>query len=301
MGRRSGPRRATAVRAGTILLAGVVLSAGGFRASRGAVDDVPLRRERIAAVQGEAVSLEAAAARARTMRAHVSSLASRAATLEQRLLLAENPADAIRRISALAERSRLRITRLTPAAVRPRPPLFEWVCTLAAAGAYADVRTFFELATEVEPVLRIDAFTVKRTADAADGLLALEVVFEALTNNQPTAAKHGDAFVERAETVSQRARSDPFAEAQREPAAGNNAGLGSVRVADVTLQGVVAGGDRVSALLAAPNRRVYVAHAGTELADGSVKSIDRSGVTFALHTEGAAGKQIVLPLVRGRR
>ena len=284
-----------------------VVAAAAWLITTGAVrvspHDLPLRRERVAAVHAEAASLEAAAERATRMRAAVSGLRSRAAALENAVILRSSPAETLGRIGALAAESRLRISRLTPAPVRPRPPLSEWSCSLTATGTFRDVETFFMLVGALAPRLTIDAFTVRRAAAADNSPLMVEVVVKALTSGESVSAPARSAIVVQRPRPAARTNLDPFQDDNVELAdeAPGPTGLRGVRISDVTLHGVLVGPGSAVALLGAPDRRTYVASPGMELLDGRVTAVAKGSVTFAARDEAGAEKHVVIGLSRGRR
>jgi hypothetical protein len=290
-------------RAGAIVVVAWATWLGVSRASTVSPSDLQLQRERIAAVNAEAATHEAAVERARRARAAVASLESRAQELEQSTLLAWSTTEAIRRISAVAARSGIRIRRLAPAPVRPLPPFAEWTCTLMATGTFRNVETFFEVAIELEPALKIESFTVRRAANATDGLLALELLFKGFTaSERPLATRHTRASSDGHGGLPRGAALDPFQDAGAGTAVvPSPRGLDGLRIADVSVHGVLAGSETASALLAAPDRRTYLARRGTSLRDGWVKAIGRDSVTFTMRDGNNRETEVVVALSRARR
>ena len=296
-------RRPPATGAAAVFVVAVATWLAVSRASNVSPNDLQLHSERIAAVNAEAASQEAAAERARNARASVAGLESRAKVLEQAVLLVESPTETIGRINALAARSGIRIGRLAPNPARALPPFAEWSCTLMATGTFRNVRSFFAAAAELEPALRIESFTVRRAANAAAGLLVLEVSFRAFTASERPVAPNRSRSSSVGESGSLRsAGRDPFQDAGAETAVAAPAeGLDGLRIAEVTVHGVLTSSETASALLGAPSRRTYLARRGTALRDGWVKAIGRDSVTFTMRDEDDREKEIVVGLSRVRR
>lgn len=69
-------------------------------------------------------------------------------------------------------------------------------------------------------------------------------------------------------------------------------GLGSLALADVTVRGIIRGGNVTMAILEGPSKQSFTVRAKDRLFDAVVVSIDADSVVFADQTPGAAGGQV---------
>lgn len=101
-------------------------------------------------------------------------------------------------------------------------------------------------------------------------------------------------------------RRDPFVTlvASRRPTSGSSAvarartGLGSLVLADVSINGLARVGKTMMAILAGPNNTSFTAKVGDRIADAQIKSIDAQGVVFVEMYEGGGRGQEVRKALR---
>jgi hypothetical protein len=77
--------------------------------------------------------------------------------------------------------------------------------------------------------------------------------------------------------VAPKRTASPQTAATRSP----KSGLAGVALADVTVRGITKTGTTMLAILEAPNKQSFIAHAKDRLLDGFIESIDAGGVVFA--------------------
>jgi hypothetical protein len=96
-------------------------------------------------------------------------------------------------------------------------------------------------------------------------------------------------------------RRDPFVTlvAPRRPTAGSTGvlrartGLGSLALADVSINGLSRVGKTMMAILEGPNKTSFTAKVGDRIADAQIKSIDAAGVVFIeMYEGGGRGQEI---------
>ena len=275
---------------GAMLLAAVlgvlVLQAAWIAPAR---RDIVRRDQELARARGEI----AAARQAEQRRAE---LAARIAARERRSgRLAAAPADAwdtgalLRRLQVLASASGLAIRGFAPQAAEPRERHEERGSRLELSGTFHDLARFFEHVGRLPRLVRVGELDLRAMEPSGSGATVAAACIVTTFHPEPAAPP-----VERPErTYDAEGRRDPFVDPR--PAAGGNPGvvdrprgLAGVRVAELTLRGLVFAAGRRLGVLEAPGGRTYVVRGAERLLDGVVREVTRDGVVFEEAARDAA-------------
>ena len=253
--------------------------------------DLVRREQELARTRSEIV----AARRAEQRRLE---LAARIAARENRIgPLGAAPEDAwdtgalLRRLQVLASASNLAIRGFAPQAAEPGDLHEERGSRLELSGTFHDLARFFEHVGRLPRMVRIGDLDLRASGPSGSGATVAAACI--VTTFHPELAPPAAEQPER--PYDPQGRRDPFVDPR--PSGDGDPGvvdrprgLAGVRVAELTLRGLVLAGGRRLGVLEAPGGRTYVVRGGERLLDGVVRVVTRETVVFEEAARDAAAR-----------
>ena len=260
--------------------------------------DIVRREQELARTRGEI----AAARQAERRR---SELAAQIASRERRIgRLAAVPADPwdtgalLRRLQTLASAPNLAIRAFVPRAAELRELYEERGSRLELSGTFHDLARFLEHVGRLPRMVRIGELDLRAIEPPGPGA-AIAAACVVTTFHSELAAP--PAAARREWTYDPQGRRDPFV-GPRPGADGSRGavdrprGLAGVRVAELTLRGLVFAGGRHLGVLEAPGGRTYIVRGAERLLDGVVQAVTHEAVVFEEAardaSSGGAGRKV---------
>ncbi len=242
--------------------------------------DIVRREQELARTRGEI----AAARQAERRR---SEAAAQLASRERRIgRLAAVPADPwdtaalLRRLQTLASASNLTILAFAPRAAELRELHEERGNRLELSGTFHDLARFLEHVGGLPRMVRIGELALRAIEPPGPGATIAAACIVTTFHPElvaPLAARREWAY-------DPQGRRDPFVgprpAGDGRGAADRPRGLAGVRVAELTLRGLVLAGGRHLGVLAAPGGRTYIVRGAERLLDGVVQAVTHDAVVF---------------------
>jgi type IV pilus assembly protein PilO len=286
----------------------VTATAGGQAAIRPERARIATGRSQVAARDRDVIHARAVATRLSAAEHEVQILETQLRATGALLPEEEDPQDLLRHLHDLASESLLDIVRFAPGAVVVHADYEEWPIELGLEGSYHNLGRFLDRLSAIPRLIAVSNLEIKATTRPnARGTIDTTCVATAFVfqrEAQPAAVPLGAPIGLAAPRYEDGGRRDPFvsvvvathlAVRAKTPAV---RGLAGLAVKDVVVRGLARTGGTMLAILEGPSRQSYVAHIQDRLLDGTVLSIDSSGVTFAQQSDSgrpAAVRRVLRP------
>ncbi len=267
---------------------------------------VPARRDIVRREQDLTRTRQEIAA-ARQAERRRSELAARIAARERRIdRRGSVAADAwdtgalLRRLQTLASASSLAIRGFAPQAAELRELYEERGSRLELSGTFHDLVRFLEHVGRLPRMVRIRELDLRAIEPPVPGATIAAACL--VTTFHPALAAPPEGL---RSTYDPRGRRDPFVDPRRgrEGLPGvveRPRGLAGVRVAELTLRGLVLAGGRRLGVLEAPGGRTYLVRGGERLLDGVVRAVAYDAVVFDEAARDGAGREVRKVLARAQ-